>query len=401
MLFKLALRSLFRQKRRTILTLSMMVVGFVIMSFSIAISEGGYDRVISSFTREKTGHIQIYRENFLETPNLFKTLNNLDDLLGKFSSNSNIVAITPRIITGGLANVSNSTVGAEINGVGFDSERKVSTLEKRIKTGKWFSAPGKYEILIGKKIAEILDAQIGVKVALISQAADGSIANDNFIVVGILKENSYDDFLIYTELQTAQDFLSLPNKAHKLVILLNNYHESEMVSVNLKNQLNENLSVAPWFIVEEDFFKGMTADKNGNYIFYVIVGLMVAIGILNTILMSFLERKREFGILKAIGTRPSFIFTQIMTEGLLLSTIACLVSLPISYSINYYFSINGISLGTKLEFGGIVWDKIVSNLAPQAFITPTLILMISTFIVALYPAIMASKVLPTEGMRAN
>ena len=401
MLLKLAFRNLFRQKRRTSLTLSMMVIGFVIMSFSLAISEGGYDRVISSFTREKTGHIQIYKDNFLETPNLYKTLNHLDELIKKVSSYNKLVGITPRIISGGLANIADSTIGVEINGVDFNTERQVTTLEKRINNGHWFGAPGNYEVILGKKVADILEAGIGSKVAIISSAGDGSIANNNFEVVGLLKENPYDDFLIYTELKTAQEFFSLPNKAHKLVLLLDNYHLSEQGTQELMDLLKMDLTISPWFVVEEDFFKGMTADKKGNRIFYAIVGLMVAIGILNTILMSFLERKREFGILVAIGTRPSFIFSQIMTEGMLLSLIACAIALPISFAVNYYFSIHGIPLGTKLEFGGIIWDTIVSSINFKSFIIPILILFISTFLVALYPALMASKVLPTEGMRAN
>ena len=284
----MAIRNLFRQKRRTFLTLAMMIVGFVIMSFSLAISEGGYDRVIASFTNEKTGHIQIHREKFLETPNLFKNLNNVDDLLNKISSNKEVVAITPRIISGGLASILDSTIGVEINGVDFNLERKVSTLEKRIRLGKWFSNPGAYEIIIGKKVAEILEAKIGSKVAVIAQAGDGSTANDNFFVVGILKENPYDDFLIYTELKTAQEFFYLPNKAHKLIILLNHYSKSEEVSNELRKLFQKDIAISPWYIVEDEFFRGMTADKKGNKIFYFIVGLMVAIGILNTILMSFL-----------------------------------------------------------------------------------------------------------------
>jgi putative ABC transport system permease protein len=379
----------------------MMVIGFVVMSFSIAITEGGYDRVISSFTREKTGHIQIYRENFLETPNLFKNIKDLDKIINDLSTNKNILGITPRIISGGLANFSDSTLGIEINGVDFERERKVTTLEKRIISGGWFSAPGKNELILGKKVADILNASLGSKVALISQAGDGSTANDNFEVVGILKENPYDDFLVYMEFKTAQEYFILPNKAHKLILMLENYHQSEKVSEELKKNFNSGLTISPWFIVEEDFFKGMTADKAGNKIFYSIVGLMVAIGILNTILMSFLERKREFGILKAIGTRPTFIFSQIMTEGIFLSIIASLIAIPLAYSINYYFSIHGIPLGLKLEFGGIVWDTIISTITWKSFVGPILILFISTFFVSLYPAILAAKVLPIESIRAN
>ncbi len=401
LLLKLAFRNLFRQKRRTILTLSMMIIGFIIMSFTIAVSEGGYDRVISSFTKEKTGHIQIYREDFLETQNLYKTLDKMDLLMEKLSKNKNILNVTPRIISGGLANLGDSTTGVEIDGVDFNLEDKGTTLKKRIKSGGWFSAAGIYEVILGKKVAEILNAKINQKIALISQGADGSTANDFFKVVGILKENPYEDFLIYTEFKTAQEFFALPNKTHKLILFLNHYNESAKVAEEIRTEFEKSISISPWFVVEEDFYKGMTADKKGNKIFYFIVGIMVAIGILITVLMSFLERKKELAILKAIGTRPGFIFSQIMLEGILLSVFATIISVPLSFSINYYFSLHGIPLGTKIEFGGIVWEEIITNLDPLAFIAPSLILLISTFFVTLYPAILAARIIPVEGMREN
>lgn len=401
MLLKLAFRNLFRQKRRTYLTISIMVIGYIILSFSIAITEGGYDRVIASFTKEKTGHIQIYRENFLENPNLFKNLKNINDLTSEISKNKRVLGITPRIISGGLATLADSTLGVEIDGVDFDGERSITTLEKRIIKGGWFSAPGKYEVILGKKAADILNAQIGSKIALITQAADGSIANDLFETVGILKENPYDDFLIYMDLKSAQDFFVLQNRAHKLILMLEDYHQSTSVSEELKTLVHKEISISPWYVVEDDFYRGMNADKKGNRIFYIIIGLMVASGILNTILMSFLERKREFGILLAIGTRPNFIFSQIMMEGMILSLIACLISLPLSFSINHYFSYHGIPLGTKLEFGGIIWETIQATLTPKSFIWPSLILIVGTFIVALYPATLAARLLPSENMRAH
>jgi len=398
MLFKISFRNLFRHKRRTFLTLFMMVVGFTLMSFSVGLAEGGYGTVISAFTNAKTGHIQIYKEDFIDVPNLYKSIKKVDKEIKKYQNMDSIVSVAPRILTGGLLSFKETSTGAGITAVDFNLEREVSTLEKRIEKGRWFKVAGSYEILVGKNIADILEVDIGSKIAIITQGADGSISNDYFTVSGILKEGSFDNFSVYIEFKTAQEFLAMDGRAHKLVLMLDNYKTSKKVADVLKKDTS--LTVSTWYEVEKEFYKGMQADKKGNSIFYFILGIVVAIGVLNTILMSFLERKREFGVLKAIGTSPIHIFWQIMIEGILLSLMGIGIGIFFSYLVNWYFSIHGINLGMKMEFGGVIWEEMFSSLDPLAFIIPTAIIFISTILVGLYPAIMAAKVTPTEAMRA-
>ena len=400
MLFKISFRNLFRQKRRTFLTVFMMILGFTLMSFSVALSEGGYGIIIQSFTNAKTGHIQIYKENFIDVPNLYKTINNIENLIEKVKKKKAVVGVAPRILSGGLLSFKETSVGAAITAVDFNKEKEVSTLEKRIDRGRWFKSSGSYEVLVGKNIASILEVELGSKIAIISQGADGSISNDYFTVSAILKKNAFDDFQIYMDFKSAGEFLVLEGRAHKLVILLDDYEKSKMVAKTLQNDVPDKVTVAPWFEVEKEFYKGMQADKQGNSILYIIIGIVVAIGVLNTILMSFLERKREFGILKAIGTSPRNIFGQIMVEAMLLCSLGIFGGLICSYFLNWYFSIHGIKF-EEIEFGGIVLNEMMTTLQPLVFIIPTAIIFFSTLLVGLYPAIMAARVTPVEAMRAN
>ncbi|RLA62759.1 MAG: hypothetical protein DRQ89_08565 [Epsilonproteobacteria bacterium] len=400
MLFKISFRNLFRQKRRTFLTVFMMILGFTLMSFSVALSEGGYGIIIQSFAKAKTGHIQIYKENFIDVPNLYKTINNTKDLIDKLKQHKSVVGVAPRILSGGLLSFKETSVGASITAVDINKEKEVSTLEDRIDQGRWFKSAGSFEILVGKNIASILEVKLGSKIAIIAQGADGSISNDYFTVSAILKESAFDNFQIYMDLKSASEFLALEGRAHKLVIFLDNYEKSKMIAEVFKNDVPKKVTVAPWFEVEKEFYKGMQADKKGNVILYIILGIVVAIGVLNTILMSFLERKREFGILKAIGTGPKNIFWQIIIESMLLCFFGIFGGLISSYFINWHFSINGIKFD-KIEFGGIVFEELLTTLDPMAFIIPTAIILFSTLLVALYPAIMAARVTPIEAMRAN
>jgi len=378
----------------------MMILGFTLMSFSVALSEGGYSIIIQSFTNAKTGHIQVYRDNFIDVPNLYKTVKDIDHQIEKIKKNKSVVGVAPRIISGGLLSFKENTIGAAITAVDFKREKEVSSLTTRIDKGRWFKSSGSYEILVGKNIASILEVELGSKVAIISQGADGSISNDYFTVSAILKESPFDDFQIYMDFKSAGEFLAMEGRAHKLIILLDNYEKSKIVADVLKNDVPEKTTVSPWFEVEKEFYKGMQADKKGNVILYIILGIVVAIGVLNTILMSFLERKREFGILKAIGTSPKSIFLQIIIEALLLCFIGIFGGLICSFVLNWHFSIHGIKFD-KIEFGGIVFEEMMTTLDPLAFIIPTAIVVFSTLFVGLYPAIMAARVTPVEAMRAN
>ena len=379
----------------------MMVMGFILMSFSIGLTEGGYGTVITSFTNAKTGQIQIYKDNFIDVPNLDKSLKKIEGKIEHYRMNNSVVGVAPRILSGGLLSLGETAVGAGITGVDFKMEKEVSTLDRRIEKGRWFKGPGSFEILIGKNIASILDAQVVAKIAIITQGADGSISNDYFRVSGILKEGPFDDFGVYMEFKAAQEFLAMEGRAHKIVLSVDDIEKSKKIADELKKDTPKGITVATWFEVEKDFYKGMQADKKGNTIMYIIIGIVVAIGVLNTILMSFLERKREFGVLKAIGTSPNNIFWLIMIEGIYLCLMGMAIGIFFSYLVNWYFSVHGISLGTKMEFGGVVWEEMFSSLDPLAFIIPSAIIFLSTLLVGLYPAFLAAKVTPTEAMRAN
>tara|TARA_B100001094_G_C18171736_1_gene795519 strand:+ start:390 stop:1601 length:1212 start_codon:yes stop_codon:yes gene_type:complete len=401
MIFALAVRNLFRWRRRSLLTSMTMVAGFLVLSFTLGLSEGGYDSVISLFTDLRTGHVQLVNKTYLQNPGLLRTIPFDADLSDKIMQVGAVKAVSPRVEGGGLAFFDKASIGLEILGVDPAREVLVSSLYQRIAKGQWFSKSGAYQALVGKGVADQLGLELGAKVALISQGADGSMSTEFFTVIGIMKKNNVDDFSLFTDVASAQDFFVLQGKVHRIVIQSEDFKDAVELATVLSRKFGSKVAgvFEPWQAIEEEFFRSMEADKEGNKILYIIIGMVVGLGVLNTVLMSILERRREFGILKALGTRPWQIFLMIILETAILSIISCIVGFIFAFCLNYYLSIYGIKFSEPIDVGGIGIKTMLSTVDYMVFVVPLFVVFLSALMVAIIPAIRAASQSPGDAMR--
>lgn len=391
--FKLAWRNIRRNQRRTLLTVSMMTFGFVLFSFFIALGDGAYSNIINQFINARTGEIQIHKLDYLENPKLYKTIPKYNKKIQELESMEGVKGVAPRIHGGALSFHKNKTVGTVVWGVDFDKERALTTLKNRISLG---SLPTDFgQVVIGKKIAKVLKLNLDDELILISSGADGSIANDKYIVKGIIspKEAGQDDFMVYMNLESAQDFFSMWGQVHSLMV-----RTTESIEDFKTKEIGNKLTISSWKEVEADFYKAMLADKKGDAIGKLIIMLVVAIGVLNAVLMSILERQKEFGVLKAIGTKPFQLFQLITLETLFIAIISIGFGSIIAFFVNTYFSIHGIEFSEPIEYGGMVFDKIQAIVDLHVFIFPSCVILLTAVLVSLYPAYKAAKTIPVEAM---
>jgi ABC-type antimicrobial peptide transport system permease subunit len=127
--------------------------------------------------------------------------------------------------------------------------------------------------------------------------------------------------------------------------------------------------------------------------------LMVALGVFNTILMSMMERKREFGVLKAIGTKPTFLGQMIVLETLIMNSLSIVIGFVIAFGLNYYFSIHGIEFKEPFEYGGFIFKEMNSIVNLNSFCLPAIVVSVTSFVVSLFPAIKAARITPIEALR--
>ncbi len=405
LLLKLAFRNIFRQRRRSLLTALSLAGGYILCVFSFSLSEGSYNSAISFFILDHTGHIQIHQDDYLRRPKIHKTIDDPQGLSELLDANDEIISHTLRVFAPAISYSDTDNAPARVIGVALERERSTSTLAVKISAGVYIDdklgAEGYYSAMIGAGIANSLKIGLGDELILISQGADGSIANDIYIVRAIVGDrSSADRATVFLPLIAAQEFLSMVDSVHEISILLQNDGAARSVATSLQEQLPE-LTVAPWQVVESTFYRSMQTDKQGNVFFMGFIVFIVFVGVLNTVLMSVLERTREFGVLKAIGSRPTKIALMITCETSLLASFSLIAGLLVAVPLIAWFSSAGFALAEPMDIGGIVMSHITGDMSLYVFGAPLLLIIFFAIIISIPAGIRAARISPTEAMRSH
>jgi len=401
---RIAFRNIFRQRRRSILTALMMAGGFSLSSVSLGISEGSYDRIIDMFTRDHTGHVQVHPSGYLDRPSIYKTIEAPETLGVALAAYPGVVAWAPRLYSPALAFRGKKTTGAQLVGIDPVREGKTTRLPAKVSQGRFLAREPEYGVLLASGLARILGAEIGHEIVLIAQGADGSIANDLFRVVGILGASGQvrQGMRCYLHMQAASEFLVLPDRAHEVAVLLDEHRNSRATAAGLTATLGRpDLDIDPWQVVEHQFYQAMLADVKGTWITLAIVMIIVAIGVLNTVLMTILERTREFGVLRSLGTRPRDLFGMVVLETSFLALLSLVPGVLLGVGCNHLLSIYGIPLPTAVEYAGILFDSLTGKNSLQTIALPGIVVFVTAVVVSLLPALRAARIIPVEAMRAH
>lgn len=404
MILKIAFRNIFRQKRRTILTALAMIVGFTLSSVVIGLSDGAYSNIIKMFTQNRMGHIQVHAEGYLDKPSIYKTITDYESMGETIQSNANVEAWTPRMYLGGLGSVNEKSTAVQIIGVDVARETIATNFDKKIVEGNVLDETASHEAVIGKGLAKRLSADIGNKIVFFSQAADGSIANDEYTIVGISESGDEitDRTTCYLHIEDAQELFVLEGRVHEIVVIVSNINKiGKTVTAIVDSLNNSTLEVAPWQVFAKSFYIAMQADQKGDAIGRLIIMLIVAIGVLNTVLMSVLERTREYGVLKAIGTKPRQIFELVVSEVAIIAIGSICIGALIGSLANYILSIYGITYPMEFTFGGMKFKTMYATVNARCLFIPAITVMLSAMLVSLFPAIKAARILPAKAMRIH
>lgn len=404
MIFKISLRNTMRQKRRTILTALTMFGGFVLASISVGWSDGTYSYIIDMFTRNQLGHIQIHGKGYLDKPSIYNTIEDYEKVGGKIESINGVNQWTPRLFAAGLASVKDKSAAVQVKGIDPAKENQATRFNKKIITGKTLPDTAAHAAILGKGLAEVLKADVGDQVVIVSQAADGSIANDLYDIIGIIESGDQmsDRMSFYLHLQDAQELFVLYNQIHEIAVIVNQLDQVDEITSGIEAKLDDpNLSVAPWQEFAKSFYQAMRADVQGMWIMIFVIVLIVAIGVLNTVLMSVLERTREYGVQKAIGTRPRQIFWQVIMEVNVIAVVSLFIGACLSMLANHLLSIYGITLPQSFTYGGIEFKEMYAEVNARSLYIPAITVMLSALLVSIFPALRASRIKPAKAMRMH
>lgn len=403
-LLKIAWRNVFRNKRRTLLTILTISLGCV----GLILIGGYFENIIVGFREQfihsQTGHLQINAQGYFEKGNsdTFKyTLQNLDRLKNKVESNPHVLFTIPRIKFGGLVNNNNSNVSVMVVGTDPGGEKKLGSLQVdnakypsiNIAEGSDLDSEDPHGVILGKGLAKSLNLKVGDTFSFITTQSNGALEGDELKVRGIFETivKDYDDRIMKMDLKTAQKLLQMPNQAHSLVVALNQTERTDEVMSNLSASLQDPSSkyeLIPWY--EQATFYTQSKkmlDKIFSSVLLIICAIFI-FSIANSLNMAVFERIREFGTMLAIGNSRATVFSVIFYEAIFLGILGAIFGISLGVGIAKIVSAIGIEMPPPPQ-GSYSYHAMIT-LYPQLLIETFLVAFFSTLISGLIPAYRAS-----------
>ncbi len=415
-LVRLALRNLRRQARRSAITAAAMIVGGALMIFSLSIGDGGHEDWIRSGARMGSGHIAIQAPKFQKSRKIDDRLvasarSAAESALRKPEVAEHTLAAVPQLAVLGLASSPTGARPAQIVGVDPIAEAEVSILDDKLVDGRYLEPDDRLAAYVGSGLLEGLDLRLGSRLVLTAQDADGEIAGQLVRVVGVYRTGvpEVDQAVIHIPLATAGSWLRSGDDVTTIAVLLDSSSRVPGVSRTLERELSAeleagNLTVLGWREAMPVLDAAVRIDDLGNYVWQGIMFGIIALGIVNTVLRSVMYRKREFGLLQALGFTPRQTGGLVISEGLILTSVSGLIGIALGLFLTWYFFRDGLDFSfawdEEWSFSGIAMDPVFVPLFRVTRVLQSLafIFLIGTF-ASLYPAYRATHIDVAEAMK--
>jgi len=349
-MFKIAWRNIWRNKRRTLLTIGAILFSVFLLSSMGSMQEGTYANMLENATKVWDGKLRIFAKGYFERESLSKSFfitEKLEKLLNSFK-----IKWAERIDGFALISYRDKTYGASITGINIQRERNTTFIHTKIIKGKFLEPKEKGTAVIGSKLADNLKVKIGDKIAVIAQGKDGSIGAKLFKIIGIFRTQmlDLDRTKILVNIEDADELFSMYGTVTTVIIYFPKGEvKLEYVKSELEKSLNNtNFEVIDWKEILPELLELIEFDRVSGYMMYAILIIIIAFGLLNTIYMTVFERRKEIAVLRAIGMKRLKIVLMIILESIYISILGAVAGFIISFPVIYHFKSNPITISGKL-----------------------------------------------------
>lgn len=407
---KMAWRNIWRNPRRSILTIAAVSFASVLLVFMLSLQFGSYEAMINTSVKIHTGHIQVQAEGYEENQNMRRVVSDPQAVEEIVQEIPHVEAFTTRANGFALLSSEDRTYGGIVIGIDPTQEARVSRIKTLIREGEYLAQEDMEQALIGDLLAKNLNIGIGDEITVLGQGRDGSIAAMVYIVKGIY-DSGQDDFdrsSIQVPLQNFQEIFSMRGAVHEVVVVSDELGYISQIERSIEKKLPSlntryPLTALTWEELLPGLKQGIQLDLYGGYVQYAFLIIVVAFSILNTFLMAVFERTREFGVLMAIGTTPKRLSKILLMESACITLIGILIGLALGSGITFYFQTHGIQLPSETsdllsQFG--VPEQIYPKLTLISLSFGPLAVLTITMLTALYPAVKVWRLEPVEAMMA-
>jgi ABC-type lipoprotein release transport system permease subunit len=424
MLLFIAWRNLWRNPVRSILTISALAGGLVMVILYASLLSGMSRQMVQFATEISIGHLQIHRQAFIDDRDLYATLpwSYLETLEQDFPA----LRFAPRLYAAGLASAADTSTGVYIEAVDPQREPSVTSMLGHVREGVLdlgvadTTAEGliRHNVVIGSQLARNMNVGPGGELVLVTQAADGSIGNALYRIAAVLRpvEPNFDRTGVLMSVESYQELMSLEDGFHELAVKIDDIARLDEVQVALDAELGMLAAAQPL-----DALGGRAVVRNWReltpavadmlalsgsmflFVGFIVVGL-ASLGMLNTMLMAVHERTHEFGIMLAIGMKRRWLLLMVMFESLFLALVSAVAGAVVGVIVGRYFQEHGIDFSASLP-DGFDWAGIVIEPVMRGYVDPVqvvyacILMIVVTMFASLLPSWRTARLKPAEAMR--
>jgi len=383
---KLAWRNLWRNKRRTLITSASIIFSVLFASFMRAIQEGSYDSMIDNMVKFYSGYLQVQDTAYWGEKTLENTIAYDSVLTEKISKIEDVRLVTPRLESFALSAYKQNSKPVFVMGIKPVKEDRIIKLSKKIQKGAFIS-PGDKGALIAEGLSKFLKIGVGDTLVMISQGYHGVSAAGKFAVRGIFKHPNpeFNNNMVYLSLKTAQDFYSAYGRYTSEVIMVDDHYEVDHVKKAIQAILPPGKTVMTWDEMYPELLNMIEGDRAGGIIMLWILYLVIGFGIFGTVMMMVNERKREFGVINAVGMRKSRINRMLFAEIVMLGMLGAIVGLILTAPIIWYFYLNPIQMPPDMAEAMVTYGMepfMFVSIRPVIYINQALTIFILSSVIA-------------------
>ena len=403
---RLAWRNLWRHKRRTWLTVGAMIFSNCLLVFSISLQFGSYTMMIDNTLQTFSGHIQVQHERYLDNPKMRYTLPDIAASARYLREQLGLQNIAARSTGFALASSQQRSYGLQIVGVEPLFEAKVSSIPGLVKKGRYLLADSFDEIFIGAVLARNLKVTLGDEITFIGSGLDDSFAAGVVRVVGIFESGitELDRGMAQISLAYFDDSFAMQGRGHSIAIRAKHIDDVAALQIKIKATLSDQYkyAVRDWDELQPGLKQAIQADMTSAWFMYIVLIILVAFSVLNTQLMSVLERTREFGTMMALGLKPGNLSRLVMMETLMMSCLGLALGILTGFIITAYLSVVGFYYPGMEEMAAKfnLPDRMYPSVTLLSLLLGPGIVSICSLLAAIYPAARLYRLLPIEAMRA-
>ena len=406
MIFKIAWRNIYRNKKRSLITITSVFAALFLIILMRALQFGFYDKLIETVVESYAGYVEIHADGFWDNQSLDNSMQVDQQLLDDIQSVEGVENIVQRLQTFSLISVGEKTKGGVINGINLSEEQKITDWNKKMVSGSFDLSDN--EIIIAKGIAEFFGISENDTLILYGQGYRGMMAAGKYPVKGVidLKNPDLNKIGLFMTMESVRNYVSSDEISTHIIIGKEKYYDEDKIVENLGLILSDDYEVMTWKETLPEIEQTITADSAGGLIMAFILYVIVVFGMFGTVLMMTEERKYEFGVLISVGMSRIRLFGIILVETIILSMIGVVLAVMVTYPISIYYNINPIDMALLMGDGAnqMIEEMGFSPMIPMSIswdipLSHSLVIFIFSLLISIYPAIKISKLNPVKSMK--